>query len=706
MRYFTFWLLIWLFLGAGAALAQNSEQIVRGRITWQGTEPVAIRGQQRRVPSFRGASYRLNEQVGVYQLRLPGTASGGQLRETIYEPVAAAEARQLDLAALPTTPTVQLIPGTERRQPVTLLSIQPLRRNPQTGQAEKLVSFAYAYQPVSAAQRGQGSRVYARTSVLSQGDWFKIGVPNSGIYKLDKNTLRTIGLNVQGLDPTKLRLYGNAMGTLPQANRAFRVDDLAENSLQFIGDANTTFDDNEYFLFYARGPHTWVQDGAARFRHQLNPYTDTAYYFLTVGSTAGRRVATAPNVSGVASARITSFTDRQFHELELLNLAKSGRVWLGEQFSGGDSKSFSFAVTDVVPGSIAQVTSMVVASSPSSTVFQTTINGTNTAAQVVSGFNCTGGFGCYPEVANTNLTTLTYPVPTTSPTEVKVGLTYTGGSDAKARGYLDYLELNVQRQLRLAGNQLEFRSLSNIAANAVSQFEVGNATSATIWDVTNPRNPAAVVATNGTFLARTDTLREFVAFTGSSFPAPRSFGRVANQNLHALNLDGRLELVIVTHPAFLTEARLLKEHRISHDKLTAEVVTTSQIYNEFGSGGQDVSAIRDFMKMVYDRTPAGKRQYLLLFGDASYDYKADPTNQTDQLPGWWQDRLPTNANKINQNFVPVYESPEGFDLVMGIRPNGQGLTYSSDDYYGLLDDNEGAWVPNTSNELLYIGGGR
>ncbi|NVO84552.1 type IX secretion system sortase PorU [Hymenobacter terrestris] len=706
MRYSTVWLLIsLLMLGAMGprAQAQSGEQTYRGRITWTGTVPVGIKGQKRLVPAFRGAAFDTEEQVGTLLVRLAGTVTAGQLIETQYEPLLPAQAGQLDLTVLPPSPLVQLVAGTEARQPVTLLRLQPLRRNPQTGQAERLVSFGYTYS--TTASRPGATRTYARTSVLSQGEWFKIGVPTNGVFKLDKATLRSFGL--ENFDPARLRLFGNAMGTLPQPNSAYRPDDLVENAIQFVGNNNATFDNDEYFLFYARGPHTWSREGlSTRFRHQLNPYTDTAYYFLTVGTPAGRRVAPAPAVSGTPGARISMFTDRQFYERDLLNLKKTGRTWVGEAFSGRPEQTFTLPVADLVPGSTTQITSAVVAASAAATVFQPSVNGQALPAQVVPGFSCTGGGYCYPEAANTNRSILAYQVPATSPTELKITLSFNSGSDPGAQGYLDYLEVNARRQLRLNGGLLQFRSLENLQPNAISQFELGNAAGATIWDVSNPRRPAAVAAANGTFLARTDTIREFVAFTGTEFPAPRGFGKVANQNLHALNLDGRLDLVIVAHPRFLQEANKLAAHRSSHDGLNAQVVNVLQIYNEFGSGGQDVTAIRDLMKMVYDRNTSGRRQYLLLFGDASYDYKADPTNKVDELPTWWPSRQPANANQTNQNFVPVYESEESFDLVMGNRPNGQGLTYSSDDYYGLLDDSEGAWLPGSSNELLDVAVGR
>ena len=92
------------------------------------------------------------------------------------------------------------------------------------------------------------------------------------------------------------------------------------------------------------------------------------------------------------------------------------------------------------------------------------------------------------------------------------------------------------------------------------------------------------------------------------------------------------------------------------------VVTTDQVYNEFSSGSPDPTAIRDFVKMYYDKfknIPSDKPKYLLLFGDASYDYK---------------DRLLNNTN-----FVPAYQNNISLDILS---------TYTTDDFFGFLDDKE------------------
>ena len=136
------------------------------------------------------------------------------------------------------------------------------------------------------------------------------------------------------------------------------------------------------------------------------------------------------------------------------------------------------------------------------------------------------------------------------------------------------------------------------------------------------------------------------------------------------------DFIIVAYPDFVSQANSLANIHSTNDSLTSVIVTPSQIYNEFSSGAQDITAIRDFVKMFYDRaagTPAAAPKYLLLFGNASYDYK---------------NRMPDNMN-----FVPTYESPNGLD---------ETASYSSDDYYGFLDDTDGPYTA----ELLDIGIGR
>ena len=703
-----------LLLGAAAPTRAQSGGMAtaHGSITWGSyAEVPTLSARKHKVPTFNEAHQALDDQVGWFSLRLNGAVEQGQLLNLVYEPFSAADARLFDVSKLPAGPEPQLTSGTEMKQVVTHLSLRPVRRNPQTGQPERLVSFDYSYTPATdrvAARSTAGTRTHAAHSVLRTGDWYKMGVAESGIYKLDKATLGRLGLSTN-LNPNNLHVFGNATGVLPQANAAPRPDDLAENNVLFVGNADNVLDDNEYFLFYSPGAHTWEAQGGV-YRHRNNIYTDTTYYFVTVNGTAGRRVPTAPALAAAGNTpTISTFNYRDFYEHDLVNLLHSGRNWAGEGFRPGAQLDFAFGnIPDLLPNVPVRVTASLVANSATPSAFQLTLNGAALGTQALDA-RPNYDFGAIATVS-----TVTSQLALATPgTELKVGLTY-NSSDATASGYLDYLEINAQRLLKLSGAQLEFRSMANIGPQALNRYLLASAPAgALVWDVTNPRRPVArTLDAAGSFVAPADTLREYVALQpGGSFSAPRAFGKVENQDLHALNGTGSaaIDLVIVTYPSFYGQALRLANHRISRDNLRVAVVTTTQVYNEFGSGGQDVTAIRDLMKQLYDRAPAGKPMQLLLFGDASYDYKSDPYNDKSFEPTWWKDRVPFKSDAdfdaANQNYVPTYESRESLAPFYG-GAYGQA-SYSSDDYFALLDDNEGEWdEQRPGSELLDIGVGR
>ncbi|WP_051359869.1 type IX secretion system sortase PorU [Adhaeribacter aquaticus] len=528
------------------------------------------------------------------------------------------------------------------------------------------------------------------SSVLSTGNWYKLGVTGPGMYKIDHAFLQKLGIQPDVINPKNIGIYGNGGAMLPQANKLSRPDDLHQNAIYIAGEADNKFDGTDYILFYAPGPHQWqYHEGTKQFTHDYNIYSDTAYYFLTIGHSPGKRVSQT-SIPG-SGPLIETFIDHVYHEQDHVNMLQSGREWYGEIFNSNTrTRDLTFPLPDVVPNSTILVTSAVMANSPNSSSFTLSANNTPLGTQSFTG----RGSHYYHAEGENNIKT--YPVnfnALTTSNSIKLSLTYNNNGISEATGYLNYLEVNAERALKLTGNFLAFRSLANRGANNISTFKINNVTeNAQVWDVTNLHAaralPFQVNNDTGTFNTKSDSLREFVVFTGNNFPAPFTAGKVANQSLHGLNLNGDLDFVIITHPLFKAQADKLANHRRTRDQLQVEVVTTQAIYNEFSSGAQDVTAIRDFMRMLYNRrnTSSGKTLYLLLFGDASYDYKSG--NNTSKV------RTPNNSN-----FVPVYESRESLNPLS---------TYSSDDYYGLLEDQEGVWSEDnfSFSETVDIGIGR
>lgn len=662
-------------------------------LRWQGARLVTLKDGPRRLPAFQGMQIRPESRLPFYQLRIEGAVASFTLREPVYEPLPADEARLLDAASVSEAPTPEVIVGMERRQPVSFVSFVPLRRSPQSGGLERLVGFDYTTTAGRTPAAG-GRRTYKAQSALATGQWIKIGVAETGVYRIDRNQLQALGLNPNSLDARNLQLWGNGGRLLPQLNSAPRVDDLMENAIM-VNESNGSFN---WLVFYAQGPVGWRFDaGSGRYVHEQNIYSDSAYYFLTVGDTPGRRVALQAAPGAPTGSPVTAFDAYAVHEVDRVNLLKQGREWLGEEFSSfNPAQDFSFSLEGIDTRSLVQVTSSVVGTTCSGAVtFAASVNGQPMGSQACSAVNCNY---TYHPAGTASLLTMLAPSGSIGPDgQTRIRLAFSGGS-AGATGYLNYLEINCQRALRRYGSQTSFRARSSVGAGRISEFSVGNCdANSYVWDVTNPlrarQQSTTLVGNTASFVAATDSLREFVVFNPAEVRADvRGFGGVPNQNLHAFNKAGdMLDLVIIAHPKTLGQARRLADHRRQHDGLRVEVVTLGQVYNEFSSGRPDLTAIRDLMKMLYDRA-AGTDNLLnlLLFGDASYDYKSNEWYR--QRPG-----APFPPTPDNTNLIPVYEARQSLDPISA---------FSSEDYYGLLDDNEGTWEEGPGSELLDIGVGR
>ena len=256
---------------------------------------------------------------------------------------------------------------------------------------------------------------------------------------------------------------------------------------------------------------------------------------------------------------------------------------------------------------------------------------------------------------------------------------FTKGS-SNAAGYLDFIELNARRNLDCTG-YLNFADWNSVAAGNIASFQLQQANANTqVWDITNPLSPVRMNTTlSGTVLSFTNTadyLHRYIAIDGSSWLTPSYVEKVSNQDLHHYQAT---DYIIITDPAFKSEAERLAAHHQAKRGFNSLIVTPQEIYNEFASGSQDVCAIRDFLKLYYDEAPSNEiPSYVLFLGDASYDYK--------------------NRVKNNTNLVPTYETYESNDKIFG---------YCTDDFFGFLDDNEDINNFNSSQiNTLDIGIGR
>ncbi len=682
-----------LLLLPSLAFSQYAKQRNSGKkeIKWGAVKKESpAEGMEKSFLYFEGAVYDAANNLPVYVYKGATENNASQIKAFIVNPVYAPfETNELlkieGIDKLGSEIEVSASVAYDRKKKISVVSFIPVRKNASSGQFEKLVSFDLqvvatdfkSFQPKSTATT-------ASSSVLASGNWYKVAVNADGIYKLTYEQLQELGMNVENIDPRNIRVYGNGGGMLPKANADLRHDDLQENAIVVVGESDGDFTSGDYVLFYGQSPHRWTYNSTtAKFEHVLNDYSDNTYYFISADLGAGKRVSPLGSSDQPATHNVSSFNDYAFHESDEKNIIKSGRQWYGEYFDIQNAYDFSFSFPNIDASTPANIkvsgAGQCACGSGTSTSFNVKVN--NGSPLNIPFQNVTGVYTnaqASDATANADFTS-------TSST-LNVTVTYNKSGFSTAVAWLNYIELNVRRSLAVSGGQTIFRDASSIGTGNVAEFSLGNSSSAvTIWDVTDPLNirkqDAALSGSNHIFRASAETLHEYVAFDGSSYLTPVSAGFVANQDIHALP---QVDMVIVAYPEYLSEAeRLANFHRNNVvSPLTVAIVTPQQVYNEFASGAQDVSAIRDMMKLFYDRATNDDElpKYLLLFGDGSYDNR---------------DRLDNNTNRI-----VTYQSAQS------LSPTS---SYVSDDFFGFLDSNEGVWVEGCDScnpHFLDIGIGR
>ncbi|HEX8549460.1 MAG TPA: type IX secretion system sortase PorU, partial [Cytophagaceae bacterium] len=564
------------------------------------------------------------------------------------------------------------------KTPYSILRLIPIRWNYKKAYYEKLISFELEYnEKTKAAVRIENKREEAEidNSVLANGQWYKIRISDDGVYKIDYSFLRTLGIEPETIDPQKIKLFGYGGGMLPQSNAVARYYDLPEVAILVKGEEDKVFNQEDYIVFYGQGPHKWWYDSVANeFVHEKNLYDEASYYYLTVSSLAGKRVSTESSVSKSGNT-ITSFNERFYVEEEKVNILHSGREWFGQTFKEQLTHTFSLGLPGLVENSFVKLNAGLASVASVATSFGISANGTPLKSVDFSTYNS------FPPYTNIGEKKSSLDSLVVNRKSLNIELTYRNAQDPSgSTGYLDFIRINYSRRLVLGGEPLLFRSVQSRGYEN-SDFTVDSLTSKSyVWDVSNPLQvkniPFALENSKGIVTRPTRHLREYAAFNIEQLPTPVFISKVDNQNLHGIAREVP-QCIIVSPELFRAQAQRLADYRTQYGIKTM-VITPAQIYNEFSSGRQDISAIRDFLKLLYDNSSQQSGlKYLLLFGLASYDYK---------------DRVSNNTNH-----VPVYESRESLHMLD---------SYSSDDYFGFLDDYEGEWSEYNNDHLLNLGIGR
>ncbi len=620
-------------------------------------------------PQFVGSSYHFDTAKRTISFILNLTESSSfdgnavQITNVVYESLTTTQLGDLDPANIQKTPSTSLKINESRGIKQIFLVLSPIVKD--DFGFKRIKSFSYSVSNGNSSRISQTKKTSVITnSVLSTGDWYQFYIEKSGVYKISKSFLQQLGLNVSGVDPKKIKIYGNGGRMLPLSNSIPYPIDLAENAIQIIGDSDGIFNNEDYILFYAEGIDVYNSESQTN----NNLYDTKSYYYLTVQGNDGKRISTMAQPSGNSTLNLNTFDDYKFHEEDLINIARLGRQWYGESFDITQDQEFTFNFPNIDTSTPVKLNATAASAAFTNTSFKVAANGQDAG---------TISFSSIAPNSSTvfNVGSLPSNTPISASETIKIKFSYNNNGVPGSKGYLEKISLIAKSKLQGYGKQFRFQYDLSSSSIGIASYNLSNAAGISqIWDVTDIYNATKVENANQTtfsFKANLGELRKYIAIDPLDYytPLKTSKIKIANQNLKGTifkNAQGQfqdIDYVIITPSLLSSQANKLANFHRSYSNLNVKVITLESIYQEFSSGKQDIAAIRNCIKYIYDNAsaPEKKVKYVNLFGDASYDYK---------------NRIPNNTN-----IVPIYHA-------LSSNTTGES-SYASDDFFGLMDAGEG-----------------
>ena len=661
-------LILYLFLIPFISFSQ-----INGSLTldWKNKKEISFGESKTTIPYFSGNSFRYNTTKKNITLLLnlnetgASAANSVQISNVIYESISIADLGDLSKENIPEKPNETLKTTISRDKTQAFLSLSPIIK--EGNSYKRIKSFSYSSGNIASKRTNttsfrKSASIY--NSVLASGDWYRFYVEKSGVYRISKSFLQSLGFDPSKVDPRRIKIYGNGGRMLPLANNVYYPDDLIENAIQIPGESDGTFNNEDYILSDAEGVNNWSSESQTN----LNLYDTKSYYYITATGGDGKRISPLNQPTAGSTLELNTFDDYQYHEIDQTNIVHLGRRWLGESFDINQEQEFEFNFQNLETSVPVKIQLNAAAAAYTPTSFAVSANGQNIG---------TLNFKALTASSATKYDTLLSPFKNTftGTDNIKIKLAYNNNGVPGSKGYLDYINLIAKRKLIGTGKQFKFQYDLAGSTPGVVNYTIGNAQGISqIWDITDLYNVLKIENPNQTsfsFKANLGEIRKYIAIDAADYftPLKESQSKIANQNLkgtlfkNTQNNFQDIDYVIITPKFLVSQAEKLASFHRTYSNLNVKVIALENIYQEFSSGKQDIAAIRNCIRYIYENASSTEKKvkFLNLFGDASFDYKSRTLN--------------------NNNIVPIYHA---------LCSNTVGEeSFASDDFYARMDPDEG-----------------
>lgn len=468
---------------------------------------------------------------------------------------------------------------------------------------------------------------------LAQSVFFQFKILNQGVYRISAEQAAKLGFT----NLSEIGVFGFP-GMLPQQLNADQLELQEIPALQNDGN----------LYFFLSGPHTLTfSPNGLSYSHHL--FSDSLSFLLGKKNNP-LRILQKPANSQPADPNLFWYSFTTFKE-EKTNILNSGRNWYSTPIRQGQSLNVNLGLRSNASSPWILHGRLMAQSFSNSTM--RILTGNELLGELSFNSISNSTFGTKGREANFDLR-----IQPVGNLLSQIRFTFQG-SGSESAGYLDYFVVGVPfSNSRLTEGIFEAENPGTIAVDP--RFQT--------WEVSDFFNPTAFHASSGISAVG----KKWAIFSLEKVAKIEKFNPVF---LDLRNTESSPELLIITSPLLLSSANKLRTHK-ERMGIKTSVVTIDQIYQSFGYGNPDLTAIRNFIAYHYQRDK--KIENVLLLGKGTFDYKR-------KLGG-------------RPNLVPIYTSRESLNPL---------TTFSSDDYYGLIDWGQGTWEESREgDERMQIGVGR
>ena len=500
---------------------------------------------------------------------------------------------------------------------------------------------------------------YGNEWIASGQNYWKIPVAEESIYAIPFSTLSAAGISTS--DPTKLQLWHRGVEQSIAIN---------SNIVYFYGKANDGTLDS---LIY--------NPMSAQFNKFYSLFSDTTYYFITVGGTNGKRLLNNPAVAGasqnfhmqtVTKVLTDVFSAGTLYSVEThLSPGDNGEGWMGPGiYQSGASPNVS--TNFLLP-----VTNLSASSSPTADL-EIMLVGRNSQVhrvEILIGTNPNAPDATYvlPDFYAQSTRKFKQAIPIsllTNNQPLSIFIKVVGTGFAPDLISVAHLILQYPQTINVSGQNFTtlFPNKDNLGKSvSVTGFTNGSF----VWDI----------STEGTY---TDIIYNFASGTatfdlaaGSQkiiYAEPTSFKSIIGiQNVDLSPLSLGSEMLLITHQKLLSSATDYANYKrsVKGGNLSVLIAEVNKLYNLYSYGEKHSIAIKRFVKQ---QTDLGNPKYFFIIGKGiNFNYYGTTDSGNKYYRKNPIDFINNNYSYLDlsyrmEDLVPTYGFPAS-DLLFSIFDN-------------------------------------